>query len=77
MARMWVWHMELARWALPPSLLSPWAAPQLLALSGGQSSGTSNPVLYVHHFRKSGFLFLPWPNLHAQTYYSQVSPRIK
>ena len=65
MARMWVWPMELAGWAMPPLLPSPWAAPQLLDLSGGQSSGTSDPVLEVHHFRKSGLLFQPWPNLHA------------
>ena len=45
MARMWVWPMELAGWAMPPLLPSPWAAPQLLDLSGGQSSGTSDPVL--------------------------------
>lgn len=42
MARMWVWPMALAGWAMPPLLPSPWAAPQLLALSGRQSSGTSD-----------------------------------
>lgn len=78
MTRMWVWPMALAGLG-NASLPSPWAAPQLLALSGRQSSGTSDPVLLSPSLQKVRSS-IPAPGQSPclpRLYYSQVSPCIK